>query len=211
MWLTRWLCGVLAAVFVVPALARADGDPASDVLVGQSLYVPSDGGVLATQAARLSALLAEAERAGVPVRVALIATQADLGSVTELWRQPQNYARFLGQELSQVYRGTLVVVMPAGIGVAGAGHTSGAAAPADVAGPGQPLVNRAIGAVQAIAAAQGHRLSPPSVVAARRSGSGLGSVDLGSWLALGAGAALIAAAWTASLRARPLTRQRRAR
>jgi hypothetical protein len=204
MWLTRWLCGVLAAVFVVPALARADGDPASDVLVGQSLYVPSDGGVSATQAARLSALLAEAERAGVPVRVALIATQADLGSVTELWRQPQNYARFLGQELSQVYRGTLVVVMPSGIGVAGAGHTSGA-------GPGQPLVNRAIGAVQAIAAAQGHRLSPPSVVAARRSGSGLGSVDLGSWLALGAGAALIAAAWTASLRARPLTRLRRAR
>lgn len=194
-------------MLVVPAVAAADGDPASDVLVGQSLYVPSDGGVSATQTARLSALLSQAERARVPIRVALIATQADLGSVTELWRQPQNYAQFLGQELSQVYRGTLVVVMPAGIGVASVGHTSGAAAPANVVGPGQPLVERAIGAVQAIAAAQGHRLSPPPAVAARGSGSALGSVDLGSWLALAAGAGLIAAAWTASLRARPLGRR----
>ena len=37
--------------------------------------------------------------------------------MTELWRQPQNYARFLGQELSLVYRGTLLVVMPNGFGL----------------------------------------------------------------------------------------------
>ena len=50
--------------------------------------------------------------------------------------------------------------------------------------------------------------APPRAVAGPAgpgSGSALGSVDLGSWLALAAGAALIALAWTASLRARPLS------
>jgi hypothetical protein len=56
--------------------------------------------------------------------------------------------------------------------------------------------------VQAVAAADGHRLAAAPAVAKSGSGSALGSVDLGSWLALAAGAALIAAAWTVSLRAR---------
>ena len=46
----------------------------------------------------------------------MIASPTDLGSVTELWRQPQNYARFLAQELSLLYRGPLLVVMPNGYG-----------------------------------------------------------------------------------------------
>jgi hypothetical protein len=50
----------------------------------------------------------------------------------------------------------------------------------------------------------------PAAAAQPGSASALGSVDLGSWLALAAGAALIAAAWTASLRARPARRLRRA-
>ena len=37
-------------------------------------------------------------------RVAIIASPPDLGSVTELWHQPQNYARFLAQELTLIYR-----------------------------------------------------------------------------------------------------------
>lgn len=205
------LCAALATLLLAPAGAFADGDPASDVLASRAVYVPSDGGFGSGQTARLSGLLAEAQRAGVPIRVALIATQADLGSVTELWRQPQNYARFLGQELSQVYRGTLVVAMPAGLGVASVGGAPSAAGQVAVANRRGPLIPTAISVVQQIAAAEGHRLSPPPAVAAPGSGSALGSVDLGSWLALGGGVVLIVLAWTASLRARPPARLRRAR
>jgi hypothetical protein len=201
----------LALMLMAPAGALADGDPASDVLAAQTVYVPGDGGFSASQTARLSALVAEAQRAGVPIRVALIATQADLGSVTELWRQPQNYAAFLGQELSQVYRGTLVVAMPAGFGIASVGAPAGAGPQVRVAGRRRPLIPTTISLVQAIAAAQGHRLKPPPALAGSRPGSALGSVDLGSWLALAGGVVLIVLAWTASLRTRPAARLRRAR
>jgi hypothetical protein len=203
------VCGALAVLLLMASVAVADGDPASDVLASQTVYVPGDGGFAASQTARLSALLAEARRAGVPIRVALIATRADLGSVTELWRQPQNYARFLGQELSEVFRGTLVVAMPAGLGIAGVG---GSPTPlVGVPGDHEPLIATTMRLVQAIASAQGRRLTPPPAVAAPGSGSALGSVDLGSWLALAAGVVLILLAWTASLRARPVARLRRAR
>lgn len=205
------LCAALAVLLAMPAGALADGDPASDVLASQAVYVPGDGGFPASQTARLSALLAEARRAGVPIRVALIATQADLGSVTELWRQPQNYAAFLGQELSQVYRGTLLVAMPAGFGIASVGGAPGAPGQVGASKPSGPLIAATIGVVQAIAAASGHHLAPPSAVTAPGPGSALGSVDVGSWLALAGGAVLIVLAWTASLRARPLARLRRAR
>ena len=172
------------------------------MLASQTVYVPGDGGFAPSQTAQLSALVAEAQRAGVPIRVALIATQADLGSVTELWRQPQNYARFLGQELAQVYRGTLVVAMPAGFGVVSVGGAP-AGGQVGVATHHGPLVAATMSVVQAVAASDGHRLALPRAAVAPGSASGLGSVDLGSWLGLAAGAALIVAAWTASLRARP--------
>jgi hypothetical protein len=207
--LATWLCATAVAALLAPGAALADGDPASDVLASQTVYVPSDGGFAQSQTAQLSALLAEAQRAGVPVRVALIVTQADLGSVTELWRQPQNYARFLGQELAQVYRGTLVVAMPAGFGVVSVGGAP--AGQVGVATPHGPLIEATSSLVRALAAAEGHRLALPRAVAAPGSGSVLGSVDLGSWLALAAGTALIVLAWIASLRARPLARLRRSR
>ena len=208
--MAAWLCAATAVTLAAPAVALADGDPASDVLASQTVYVPGDGGFATSQTARLTGLLAEAQRAGVPIRVALIATPADLGSVGELWRQPQNYARFLGQELAQVYRGTLVVAMPTGFGVVKVGPARGGGGQVGVPTPHGPLLARTISVVQALAARQGHRLTlPPATVAAERAGSGsasaLGSVDLGSWLALAAGAALVALAWTASLRARPLS------
>ncbi|MBV9006759.1 MAG: hypothetical protein JO181_18980, partial [Solirubrobacterales bacterium] len=44
------------------APARADGDPASDVLATQLLYLPQDAGVPAAQQAQLGALLQTAAR-----------------------------------------------------------------------------------------------------------------------------------------------------
>ena len=97
-----WLRGV-------PAVARADGDPGSDVLVYQDLFAGSDAGLSVQQQLALGRLLKSAARAGLPVRVAIIAGPTDLGAVTALWRNPRGYARFLGIELSLAYKGRLLV------------------------------------------------------------------------------------------------------
>jgi hypothetical protein len=198
--------------------ARADGDPASDVLAAQPLFLPADGGFSQSEQVRLTALLDSAQRSGYPIRAALIATPSDLGSVSALWGRPGAYAGFLGTELQLVYRGALLVVMPSGFGVAyvgsgQAGAARGAAAAAALGEPprGTPMVAAALTAVQKLAAAAGHQLALPAATAGSAGGgSALGSVDLGSWVALAVGAAAIAAAWAASLRARP-ARLRRAR
>ncbi len=131
----------------------------------------------------------------------MIASATDLGSVTALWRQPAEYARFLGQELSLVYRGVLLVVMPDGYGLFGTGTRSsvltGLASPGGALGPG------ALMAIQRLAAGSGHTLALP---AARSSSSAGGGTDAVPWLVFAIGVALIALAWAASVRARPLRR-----
>ena len=104
--------------------ASADGDPASDVLATQSLFMPQDAGVPAGEERRLVEVLSEATRSGHPIRVAVIASAADLGSVTGLWRAPEAYAEFLGEELRLLYTGPLLVVMPDGFGLAGFGAST---------------------------------------------------------------------------------------
>jgi hypothetical protein len=184
--------------------ARADGDPASDVLATQSLFLPQDAGVPQARQGELQALLEEARSGGAPIRVAVIASPADLGSVTELWRRPQSYAGFLGQELSLVYRGSLLVLMPDGYGVfKGAGLSSAEeAALAGLPAPGAKPGYAALDAVQRLAASSGHELTLPGTT----SPSAGSSSDAVPWIVFAIGAALIAAAWTASLRVRPLRR-----
>jgi hypothetical protein len=187
--------------------AGADGDPASDVLASQSAFIPGDAGIAPGRRDQLAALAQEAGHSPDPIRLAIIAGPADLGSVTELWRMPQSYARFLAQELSLVYRGTVLVVMPQGFGVAVAGHPPAAkGSRLTTLANGAPhgsLGNAAEIAVLALARADGHPLRLPAAVAGPAPGSALGSVDAGSWLALTAGALLVGLAWAASLRARP--------
>jgi hypothetical protein len=182
--------------------ARADGDPASDVLASQALFLPQDAGVPANQQAQLGALIAAARRSGYQIRVAIIASPTDLGSITELWNQPQNYARFLGQELSLVYRGPLLVVMPNGYSLYRLAGSLGAeqSALAGVKAPGAELGTATLSAIQRLAAASGHTLALPSATAPSRSNS----TDPLSWILFATGSALILLAWTASLWARPL-------
>lgn len=193
---------VLLAFSATPA--RADGDPASDVLATQSLFLPQDAGVPVAQQLQLAALVREAAQAGYPIRVALIDSPADLGSITGLWRQPVSYAKFLGQELSLTYRGTLLVVMPNGFGVYDENrHVT--QQPGTLTGvPVQPtgigLATSTVQAVQRLAATAGHSLSVPRATAP---GSAGGS-DALPWVVFALGVVLIGTAWTASLRARPL-------
>jgi hypothetical protein len=200
----------LALLSVGATSALADGDPASDVLATQALFLPADAGLSPGRQAQLASLAEAARRSGVSLRVAVIASPADLGSVTELWRQPQTYARFLAQELSLVYRGTVLVVMPNGFG-AGApagGGTSAGAALAGLAPPGSAsrLGAATLTAIERIASASGHPLPVPSEGGAPAPGAT--SSDVVPWLVFAAGAMLIAVAWTLSLRARPLRRSR---
>jgi hypothetical protein len=184
--------------------ARADGDPASDVLATQSLFLPQDAGIPVAQQNQLTALLAGAATGGYPLRVAIIASSTDLGSVTELWRQPQTYARFLGQELSFVYHGPLLVVMPNGFGLETLNPTA-RADPSALAGVrfppgGAGLGTVALTAIQRLADASGYSVSIPGATATTTAS---GSVHTTAAIAFAIGAAVIFVAWGASLRARP--------
>jgi cytochrome c biogenesis protein CcmG/thiol:disulfide interchange protein DsbE len=156
-------------------VAWADGDPGSDVLVYQPLFLASDAGVSIARQVGLGKLLQGARRQGIPIRVAIIASPQDLGAITPLWRKPQAYARFLGIELSQAYAGRLLVVMPNGFGFFWLGHP---AAPAyrtlsriRVGPGGAGLAQATRAAVTSLARADGITLTQPSPAASAPSPS----------------------------------------
>ncbi len=116
----------LAVLAWLPALAQADGDPGSDVLLNQNLFAYWDAKLSTSEQLKLAKLLDATTKAGDPVRVAIIAHPDDLGTVTPLWEKPQSYAEYLGTELSETYEGRLLVVMPAGVGVYWRANPAGA-------------------------------------------------------------------------------------
>jgi hypothetical protein len=199
---------VACALGLVPATAAADGDPASDVLLEQPLFLPADAGASAAQDAQLLALLRAAATAGYPIRVALVASPSDLGSVTALWQQPNNYARFLGFELSLAFRGPLLVVMPGGLGLNHPGPTlraeRAALARTRLPQTGQGLVAVALTAIRNLAAATGRGLPRPIAVMSSNGRSPNGPSPAVSWLLFAAGLVLIGIVWTLSLREKPL-------
>jgi hypothetical protein len=194
---------VLAAGWA-PACANADGDPASDVLVTQPLFLPFDAAVSSRRQAQIAGLLQGAAKGGYQLRVAVIVSPADLGSVGELWRRPQAYAEFLGDELSLVYRGTLLVVMPNGLGIyregGSLGAERGALANVPAPGDGDRLAATALMAIERVAAAAGHPLALPSATPAPVTVPG--RPETVSWVVFALSGVLVAAAWTASLRAK---------
>jgi cytochrome oxidase Cu insertion factor (SCO1/SenC/PrrC family) len=112
---------------VLCSSALADGDPASDYLLSQQVFaLLQQNGTPPAQKA-LSEVVAKANRAGYPIRVAVISSEYDLGSVSVLWGKPRTYARFLGIELSLAYKGLLLVAMPNGFGINWPGHSTAAA------------------------------------------------------------------------------------
>jgi hypothetical protein len=159
---------VLAALafLVLAPLARADGDPASDYLLTRTTFVPPDLGISDGDAARLATAVASARAGGYTIRVAIIGSRYDLGAISSLMNQPKQYARFLGKELTLVYHGRLLVVMPNGYGVSRAG-TLLAAEQATLERLGAPgagggrLVAAAIEGVRRLAAGAGVTVPVP--------------------------------------------------
>jgi hypothetical protein len=157
---------IVVAIVTSAGAARADGDPASDVLYTERLFVPFDTGISKGAQETLAAALAEAERAGYPIRVALIEKVSDLGAVTVLWGKPKQYARFLDLELSFGYKGPLLIVMPSGIGFAHYNGGTAAEYRTLAAVPVQPgadgLALSATNAVERLALRAGHPIATPT-------------------------------------------------
>jgi hypothetical protein len=146
---------LLAAVAAQPA--SADGDPASDYLLVQRVFLSYELAPFSKQEHALTKEVAAVNKSGFKIRVAVVASSYDLGSVTVLWRKPQTYARFLGAELSFVYKQRLLVVMPNGLGFNWPKHSSKAEyavlAKIAVKRGGAGLLEAATAAVQALAKA----------------------------------------------------------
>jgi hypothetical protein len=166
----RALALLLALVVAAGAAqaARADGDPASDYLVGAKVFLPYDAKFPPKQSAQLTALVAAANEAGYTIRVAVIWSDYDMGSVTALWRKPRTYARFLGLELGFVYKQRLLIVMPNGFGFSWRKHPSAseyALLSKIRIPPGAPgLLTAATTAVTRLAAADGVDVTAPARV-----------------------------------------------
>jgi hypothetical protein len=179
--MTALAAALIAAGTLVPT-ASADGDPASDYLLVQKVFYPIDVKVPAEPKARLTALVEAANRARFAVRVALIASRYDMGSVTSLYRKPRTYARFLGTEISFVYKQRLLVVMPNGFGFNWPNHPTGAANAVLSRIPIRPgvtgMLDAAQTAVQRLASAAGFKVAPPTDVATGGRGGSHNSVAI---------------------------------
>jgi hypothetical protein len=150
-----------AAALLLPSLAAADGDPASDTLLGENVFYPYSPPVARADQLKLDAQTAAAKRAGFPIKVALIAGPTDLGAIPSLFGHPQAYARFLDQEIS--FRGAqpLLVVMPAGYGVQGVtgpAKTALTSLPKPAGSSSTDLARAAQTAVAKLMAASGHSI-----------------------------------------------------
>jgi hypothetical protein len=168
----RALVLVLALALLLPAAARADGDPASDVLYTGFVFFPFDVKFDSSLQSQLNGLTVSAKEAGVPIRVALIASRYDLGSVSSLWQLPQRYAKFLGAELAFLYKGRLLIVMPNGFGFWHGGKPIGKELPLLRTIPIHPgpngLAQAAITAVEKLTAQAGHPVSAPKAKGSSR-------------------------------------------
>ena len=186
--------------------ARADADPASDVLLTDNVFLSFQSPYGSAEGRLLEGLAREAKRQGFPMRVAVITQIADLGAIGGLYGKAQRYADFLGRELTFVYRGTLVVAMngkPGGFGVHGPGATPAARrALKRMKLPRTPLTaaelaRLAATAMQRVAAASGHRLTFQAAAETKKTKASTRLLEIFlvaalAVAALGGGAALLA-------------------
>jgi hypothetical protein len=113
------LAAGIALALLVPQVALANGDPASHVLPSQDVFYPGSPSTVSGSLTRqLNGLMTESQRKGYALKVALIASPDDLGTVPELFGKPEEYAQLLDEEIAFNSKPRLLVVMPAGFGLA---------------------------------------------------------------------------------------------
>jgi hypothetical protein len=165
---------VLVGCSVRAALAAADADPASDVLLVQNAFLPYQPATPPALAKALDQALTEIHATGLQLKVAIIGSPVDLGGIPELFGQVSRYAAFLETEIS--YRGPqpLLVVMPDGLSLQAAGPASALAGlTVDAHQQSAGLARTAVLAVERIAAARGHPIAAPALGASGGGSTGL--------------------------------------
>jgi hypothetical protein len=141
--------------------ARADGDPASDVLLVKPLYTPVAQKISPPVLKQLQSTIRSADASGFKIRVALILDRTDLGAVPQLFGHPVEYVQLLASELIYGWTGAVIAVQPSGIGVRNVKPLPPAQKLVDsieVAAPASSdgLARAAISAIRKLAAAEGH-------------------------------------------------------
>jgi hypothetical protein len=164
--------GALALALSLLGLATAapaalgNGDPPSQTLIREDVYPPAEAAApglvrdLQTAARR-------ARDAGYPAKVAVVQSQLDLGNLATAFGKPQEYADYLAGDLGThpdvADEFALLVVMPAGAGIAGKPFDGGereAARTIDVSAGANSdqLVRAAQTTLEKMAAAGGHSI-----------------------------------------------------
>jgi len=184
--IVAWLLVAALAPALAPAPALADADPASDVLLGTSVFYPYSPPVSGSLQKQLNAEAAAAARAHFPIKIAIIASPVDL-------------------EISFNGKQSLLVVMANGYGSAGLPAPATAAVgslPRPSGHTGEALAQAALAAVPKLASAAGHPIG--GVSAASPGGSGGGSSTL--LIVIVAVVAVLAAALVIGIRRRAAAR-----
>jgi hypothetical protein len=168
---------LLTALAAAPA-AHADGDPASDVLLLQDVYSPYQPPVPKPVLDALNRTLKQLKAKGQPLKVAILASKTDMGTVPQFLGRPQPYATFLESEIKFNKAKPLLVVMEAGYGTAElpqnvADAVQGVKKPSS--GSADALGRSAIDGVLAVASASGHPLPKPKLPASTEGGGGGGT------------------------------------
>lgn len=150
-------------LLAAPGVARANGDPASDYLLVQGIFLPFNAKVAPKASKELADTIRVANENGFKIKVAVIGSRYDLGTAFSLYNKAQKYAQFLGLELSFQYRDRLLVVMPNGYGfsVDGKPDAAGVRVVKALPAPGKDAtkqVEAATATIRKLAAASGKTL-----------------------------------------------------
>ena len=174
----RLLVVVLLAALAAPSAAHADGDPASDVLLGQDVFYPYEPNTVSKPVrGALDKMVAEAKGKGYSVKVALIAAPPDLGAYPYLISDPQKYADLLTREITFNTKPRVLTVLPSGLGGKNLGDDAGDALSGiqpDAEGGGDALARTAMVALGRLAEAEGKPVAVPAEASASSSESGSG-------------------------------------
>jgi hypothetical protein len=123
------LCAVLLLCFgLVAGSASArggNGDPASHVLLVEDTFLPV-GSPPPSGTAELRKAVADVYARSFRIKVAVVGSPQDLGTVPMLFNKPGRYANLLGREIASAFIGPLLIVMPSGFGIYDGGRSTAA-------------------------------------------------------------------------------------
>jgi hypothetical protein len=184
---TTAAAAVLATVAVVGSFpAWANIDPASDVLLLQDDFLPYEPKVCEQLSEPLTEVTKRTKKRGYPVKVAVIASEGDLGGAPQYIGRPQPYAKFLGGELGVfgpdagkdlAKNLTLLTVMEEGFGYYRSGDAPNVSdeakrLPRPSGGHPNDLVRAALAAVPRLAKAAGRPVAVPKIAEGCSGGGG---------------------------------------